>query len=73
MAVGDSAVGAALITDCGWGVVREVHLTLALFEEARVGQEAHQRCQILRERRRWHYSTPMGKSEVVMSSVGIEG
>jgi hypothetical protein len=43
MAVGDSAVGAAPITDCGWGVVREVHLTLALFEEARVGQEAHQR------------------------------
>jgi hypothetical protein len=45
----------------------------ALFEEARVGQGAHRRRHVLKERRRQQYSTSMGKSEVTTSSVGIEG
>jgi hypothetical protein len=64
---------AAPVTDGGGGEVREVHHTPMLFGEARVGHETHRRQQILRERRRWQYSTPMGESEVATSSVGIEG
>jgi hypothetical protein len=42
---------AALIAVRGEEEVTEVHLTPSLFEEVRLGQEAHQRRQILRELR----------------------
>jgi hypothetical protein len=65
--------GATPVAGCGGEAVREVHLTPALFEEARVGQGAHRRRHVLKEWRRRQYSTSMGKSEVTTSSVGIEG
>jgi hypothetical protein len=62
-----------MATRGGAALVTEVHLTLALFVEARVGQEAHQKRLILRERHRCLYTTLMGKSKNAMSSVGLEG